>query len=125
MEIVTPEFAVRAALVGYGRTYCGLSYDEADALADKALALASAKATAGDLFETFDLVWGASLSAGLVNPGDWNVPVHPLTVSEQIVAANLSDSFTVWHGQERKRPKEYDDPAFVADKPKKKKRKAV
>jgi hypothetical protein len=125
MEIVTPELALSAALVGYGRTYCGLSYDESLAIAEKTIELSAQNATAADVFETFDLVWGATLAAGLVNPGDWNSPVHPLSVDQQIVAASLSDSFSVWHGQERGRPVEYDDPKFVAKKPKKKKRKAI
>ncbi len=121
--MITPELAVRAALVGYGRTYCGLSYDEALSVAEKAIVLAANGSDAADLFEQFDLVWGASMAAGILNPGDWNTPVQPLTVDQQIVAANLSDAFSVWHSQERKRPSEYDDPKFVAKKPRKKKRK--
>jgi hypothetical protein len=125
MEVVTPEFAVKAALVGYARTYCGLSYDEADIVAEKALELAPENSTPGDLFETFDLVWGAAMSAGLLNPGDWNVPIHPLSFEERERAAILSDSYSMWHSGDRKRPKAYDDPKFVPDVPKKKKRKAI
>lgn len=123
MEIITPELAVRAALVGYGRTYCGLSYDESLSVAEKAIVLAAEGSDAADLFEQFDLVWGASMAAGILNPGDWNTPVQPLPVEQQIVASNLSDAFSVWHSQDRKRPAEYDDPKFVAKKPRKKKRK--
>jgi hypothetical protein len=123
VEIITPELAVRAALVGYGRTYCGLSYDEALSIAEKAIGLAAERSDAADLFEQFDLVWGASMTAGILNPGDWNTPVHPWTTDQQIVASNLGDAYSVWHSQDRVRPAEYDDPKFVAKKPRKKKRK--
>lgn len=125
MEIVDPAFATKVALACFGRVYCGLSYDEAETVAEKAIANAPDSATVADLLETFDLVWGATLAAGLINPGDWNTPVHPLSMQEQIAAGHLSDSFAMYHANDRKKPKEYNDPAFVAKKPRKKKRKAL
>lgn len=116
---------MKVALTCFGRVYCGMSYDEAEAVSEKVIELASENADSGDIMEIFDLVWGATLKAGLINPGDWNTPVHPLSVEEQIRFGNLSDSFAMYHANDRKKPKEYDDPSFVARKPKKKKRKAI
>lgn len=125
MEVVSPELAAKLSLALFGRVFCGLSYDESEAIAEKTMELAAENADVSDIMEVWDLVWGATLKAGLVNPGDWNVPVHPLSVTEQMTAARLGESFAMYHAHSRKRPKEYDDPSYVARKPKKKKRKAM
>ena len=117
--------AVRVALICYGRTYHGLSYDECDAIVDRVSALWNEKFDASDAVEHFDLVWGASLKAKIVNPGDWNVPPSPLSAADNMFAAAQQERYAEMLAPERNAPVEYDMPDFVARKPKKRKRKAV
>lgn len=109
--------------VAFCRGYHGLDYDDALLVAQKAFGLLEANDDEADFFEKIDLVWGASLNAGLIEPGDWTIPVDPRPVSLQLAHSRIVDHWAMTKRDDRKRPVEYDDETFVIKKKRKNKKK--
>lgn len=109
--------------VAFCRGYHGLDYDDSLLVVKKALELVEATDDEADFFEKIDLVWGAALADGLINPGDWTVPVDPRPKDIRRAAMNAMDHWMVKHGNRRPCPVEYDDPAFKPKKSRKKRKK--
>jgi hypothetical protein len=109
------------ALALFGRIYCGLLPDEAEAVARKTVEVAGRDADVVDLVDAFDDVWAASLTAGTISEGNTN-PVHPLSMRDRML--NLaSDEHEREHimlmdddefPPEPSRPARYKDPKLVA-----------
>lgn len=110
------------SLALYGRIYSGMTAEEGEACALKAVEIAGDNADTVDLIDAFDDVWAASLLAGTINESENSTPMHPLKFRERLLnsvkdkhdrdhIASLPDSA---FDPEPKRPARYKNKNFVA-----------
>lgn len=110
------------SLALYGRIYNGMTAEEGEACAFKAVEIAGANADVVDFIDAFDDVWAASLLAGTINESENSVPMHPLSLRERLLK-DVKDEHDREHiaalpesafDPEPKRPKRYKNKNFVA-----------
>lgn len=107
------------ALTLYGRIYCGLSIEDSEACALKAVEIMGKDVSVLNLIDAFDDVWAASLTAGTMKEHYTNGIIHPLPLRERMIEqAQDEEERDHWRAaelpEELERPARYKNKKFVA-----------
>lgn len=107
------------ALTVYGRIYCGLSIEDSEACALKAVEVVNQEPNVINVMDAFDDVWAASLMAGTIKEHYDNGIMHPLPLRQRMIEQSADEEEReYWRladlPDEPKRPARYKDKNLIA-----------